>query len=766
MKAENLSVVGKRLPRPDAVEKATGAARYTIDIKLPNMLIGKVLRSPYAHAKIRSIDTSRAEGVAGVAAVVTIEDVPRTPFNRSMADAILVNPEGELRDQYIFDRRVRFVGDTVAAIAASDADIAEEALSLIDVDYEVLPAVFDPIEAMKTDAPRIHDFAERNIAMHIGDSFTSGDAEKGFQEADFVVEATFRTSKQKVCHIEPTACVAALDSNGRLTVWSPGQHAFPFRKKISELFNIPEGKIRWRTPHVGGAFGNGQSLRAEPICIALALKTGKPVKLEYTGEEDFVATETRQPFIQVGKMGVMRDGTITALEMRVISNAGAYFSHSGNTTAVDLCMFKSLYRCSNVTCDANIVYTNTPVSGGHRGYGTPQAMFVLEQLVDMAAEKIGMDPLDFRLRNLKKVGDPSWIPSIPIESSALEDCIRRGGEEFGWKERRRERKEGVLKRGTGMAVMMYISSAYPLYFEQGNVIIKLNGDGSANLIVSACDFGQGILAALAQIAAEELGLCAEDIHVTSGDTDTTLYDLGQFASRSCYILGNAVIEASRKVKERLLDQAAIMLDESAPSLDIKDRRIFVKTSAEKGISVAEVAKKAFYSSGKHETIASQSTWKPTANPNPSQAVFAEVEVDTESGDVKILKVVVVHDIGRAINPNTVEGQLEGAVVQSIGYAITEDFKINQMNGVLDSNSLTDYKIPSFLDIPEIKVILIEEPTPSGPFGAKSVGESGAIGVLPAIYNAVYDAVGVRFTEMPMTAERILEGLRNRSRKAL
>lgn len=771
--SQELSVVGKRLPRPDAFEKATGVAKYTVDIKLPEMLSGKVLRSPYPHAKILKIDTSKAKNLPGVAAVITKEDVPKKPFTRSKGDVTIVDPEGAiLRDEYVFNDKVRFVGDAVAAVAAINESIADEALELIEVEYEELPAVFDAVEAMKPNAPRVHDFAEGNVPLHL--TYNEGDVEKGFQEADFIVEETFQTSKQKLCHLEPSSCIANFDKNGRLTVWSPGQHPHPFRKKIAEIFSIPEGMITWLTPPVGGAFGNGQSFRAEPICIALAKKAGKPVKLEYTCEEDFVATETRQPCIETGKIGVKKDGTITALQLKVIANTGPYLSQCGKTTKVTLVMFGSLYRCPNVAGEADIVYTNTPVSGGLRGYGAPQAYFILEQLVDMACEKIGMDPLEFRFKNHRRVGDPSMYAlvlkdqrqsdgstvrsSIPIESCALDECLRAGAEKIGWKEKRKRKKGGTVRRGVGMAAYIYISSAFPVDFQHSSVFIKFNGDGSANLVVSAVDFGQGVLATLAQIAAEELGLHAEDIRVTSGNTDITMYDTGQYSSRSCYIIGNSVLGAARLAKQQLLERAAKILGVNADNLEVKDRQIYMKSAPEKRIPVAQITRQAMYDSKDFLNISAEYAWQPTGNANPFQAVFAEVEVDTESGEVKLFKIVVGQDIGRAINPVTVEGQVEGGGIQSVGMALSEDFAIDKVTGVLESNNFTNYKVCTTLDIPEFEVILIEEPTPTGPFGAKSVGESGTIAVAPAIYNAIHDAIGVRIKNLPVTPEQIINGL--------
>ncbi len=756
-------MVGKRLPRLAAGAMATGAAKYTTDIKLPGMLIGKVLRSPYPHARILKIDKSKAEKLPGVETVISFEDVPKKPFNMSMQDLMSPDPvaAGLKRDQYIFNDKARYFGDAVVAVAAITESIAEEALELIEVEYEKLPAVFDPVEAMKPGAPAIHDFARDNIVWHQPFPAPIGDVEKGFQEADYIVEETFRTSRQKHCQLEPSACVASFDTNGRLTVWSPGQDAFCDRAKVADIFDIPEGMIRWLTPHVGGAFGNGSSVRAEPICITLAEKTGKPVKLEYTREEEFITTETRHQFIQAVKMGVKKDGTITALQAKLIANAGAYFARSNAVTVVSMGHIVGLYRCLNQAAEANIVYTNVVAAGAFRGYGNPQAMWVLEQLVDMACEKIGMDPLEFRLKNHVRTGDPG-VGGLPIENCALDDCIKAGAERIGWKEKRGRKKEGVVKRrGVGMAIMMHVSGTHPHNLEHSNAFIKLNEDGSANLAVSACDMGQNILGTLAQIAAEELGLSAEDIHIVSGDTDTTMFDAGQHASRSLYVIGNAVQRAAAEAKGQLLERAAKNLEVSADELEVKLGRVYVKAALGKGVSVAEVVRDAIYNyQGECLNISGKCSWEPGQSPQYN-AIFTEVEVDAETGEVKLLKLVVVQDSGQVINPTIVEGQLEGGIMQGIGYGLTEDFVINKDTGVLESDNFTTYKIPSALDTPDIEVILVEQPVPSGPFGAKGVGEAGINAVAPAIANAIYDAVGVRIKELPITPEKVLKGLESK-----
>ncbi len=757
-----LSVVGKRLPRPDAFDKATGAARYAADTKMPQMLIGKVLRSPYPHARILSIDKSKAEKLPGIEAVITLEDVPNKLLNGALMD-LKMPPQmakGVVRDQYVLTDKARYVGDAVAAVAAVNETTAEKALELIEVEYEKLQAVFDPIEAMKPDAPRIHDFAERNIAQHLSYHFATGDVEGGFQEADFVVEETFHTSKQKHCQLELDASIASFDATGRLTIWSQCQAPHLARRRIAEMFDMPEGMVRLITPHIGGGFGGRSNLNTELVCVALAQKAGKPVKLEYTREEDFTVHHSRQPFVQTGKIGVKKEGTITALQTSVIANGGAYFEASGGTTGLNISSFMSLYKCPNTAGEADIVYTNIPISGGMRGFGNPQAMFVLEQLVDMACEKIGMDPVEFRLKNHRQTGDPSWFATFPVTSCALDECIKVGAERIGWKDKKGRKKEGVRRQGIGMAIMSHPSEVWPLYSGHSSAAVKMNADGSANLVVHPAEIGQGTWGVLAQIAAEELGIRAEDIHIVTGDTDVTLFDMGTYACRSTYATGNAVLRAAREAKGQLIERAAKTLGVPANKLEVRDRQIYIRTTPEKRISVAEVARDAIYNfQGECSNILGKYSFEATGVSPSFQAGFVEVEVDTETGEIKVLKILIVHDIGKAINPMSVEGQLEGAIAQGIGYSLIEDFVISKNSGVVESDNFITYKIPSPPDLPEIEVILVEEGDPLGPFGAKSVAEPGLITIAPAIANAIYDAVGVRMTELPITPEKLLKALR-------
>ena len=763
---QELSSVGKRLPRPDTAPKVTGAAEYGADIQLPGMLAGRILRSPYPHAKIVKIDTSKAKKLPGVEAVITFEDVPKLPFTRSvMAEALPPFAfAGEVLDQYIVTDKARYVGDWVAAVAATDVYTAEEALDLIEVEYEQLPAVFDPVEAMKPGAPVIHEGKERNIASTINHAFNCGDVEKAFKESDYVVEFTGQNSKHKHCHLEPDVAVAYWDADGRVTVWSPCENPHLAKKALAKrVFGIGEGHVRWITPAVGGGFGARLSFGVEPVCAMLAKVTGKPVKVAVTREEDFAGWNSRTEQRQTIKMGVKKDGTITAIQDRIISDSGAYFSHSGTTTAVNMQHTLGLFRCPNISGEATIVYTNTPTTSGFRGYGNAEGAFILQQVIDMSAEKLGMDPIEFRLKNIKGVGEPSFFIPVPLEHCALIECIKQGAERIGWKEKWGgwgKKKEGRKRRGIGMSIMNHASGAGGFLLEHSNAMIKLNEDGSATLTVSPCEMGQGILGVLSQIAAEAMGLPYEDIHVVTGDTDVTLFDVGSHASRSTYVIGNAVVRASQKIKSQLLELAAKKLEVSADKLEVKEGRVYVKAEPEKGVSVAEISHDAIYNyelTGAHIS-ATGSFQSGTHSPN-FQAGFAEIEVDTETGVIQVIKYVVAHDIGRAINPQTVEGQLEGGAAQGIGFALSEDFVVDKSTGETLSDSFATYKIPSTLDMPEIGVILVEEPVPSGPFGAKGVGEPGLVNVAPSIANAIYDAIGVRINSLPMTPEKVLEALK-------
>ncbi len=755
-----LSVVGKRIIQPDAAAKATGEALYASDITMPGMLIGKVLRSPYPHARIKRIDRSKAEKLPGVEAVITPEDTAQwKKFDRGLKDlpmiagGYIVPP-----DEGILNERARHFGDAIAAVAAINEHTAEEALELIEVEYEELPFVIDPEDAMSPGAPQISDFAEGNIGKHMSYPFAEGDVEKAFREADCIVEATFGTTKQEQCTAETAAAVASLDISGRLTVWSQCQLAHMARREIAHIFNMPVHKVKIITPFIGGSFGQRGALCAEPVCIALALKTGKPVKLVYSREENFTALESRTGFKYNLRIGFKKDGTLTAMQIYMLGRLGGYMGCGPMASTVGMIFGLGHYRCPNRAGEADMVMTNTPMSGAFRGFGNPAIMWGIEQLVDKAAEKLGMDPIEIRLKNIKKAGELANM-GLRLESTYLEECIKQGAEAIGWKEKRGKGKEGKIRRGVGMATMTHCSGAAPLYLDHSNASIKLNEDGSADLVVHPAPVGQHIWGALSQIAAEELGIQPEDINIVTGDTDVTLFEYGSDASRSTYAVGNATLIAARQAKEQILERAAKMLEVSPDELEISDRQISVRTDPKKGISVAEVCYDAIYNfKGECLNISGKCSWESKWNSPPTGAFLAEVEVNTETGRVTVARLVTAMDCGKAINPMAVEGQLEGGMQQGIGYGLTEDYLINKDTGVVESVNYDSYKMPGILDMPETRVIIIDEPDPKGPFGAKGVGEPGMVGIAPAIANAIYDAIGVRIRDLPITPEKVLEAL--------
>jgi len=771
-----LSVVGKRLPDISGIEKVTGTAKFISDISLPDMLIGKILHSPYAHARISHIDTSRAERLRGVKSVITYKDSPQKRFTGTLMHLQCV--EGieafVVYDRLVLEDKVRYVGDAVAAVAAVDERTAEEAIELIRVKYEPLPVVFDELEAMKEDAPAIHEQVQRrqangspgdepvrkNIAVHVAHK-TIGDVERGFHEADYIVEEVAYTSKQRQAPLETFHCIAIFDAFSRLTLWTQTQLPFLTRRMIAYIFDMPEGMISVKNEYTGGAFGAGLTVSREPICILLAKKAGRPVKLIYTRPEDFVDRPTRSCFGPYTiRMGVKKDGTITAVERKVISNSGAYVECSALSGLIATSVANPLYRFDSYKAEIDAVYTNKLSCGAMRGFGNPEETFIREQVVDEAAEKIGMDPLEFRLRNLCQLGDPGTFgPDFPLTSIAMADCIKVGAEKIAWEKKRGKKQQGTRRRGVGVSCMAHNSGAYPAHAEISSAIVKFNEDASVTLIVFPASIGTLAFGTLAQIAAEVLGLTYEDINVVWGDTDVTAFEIGSHASRTTYIIGNAVQRAAAEAKGKLLNRAARRLGVFPEELDIKNKKIFVSSKPEKAILVAEITKEALYTRGDVEQITGVCSLRPSTSPPPYQAVFTEVEVDTETGEVEVVKMVVVNDSGVAINPMVVEGQLEGGAAQGLGYALWEHPVIDSKTGEVITTNFDSYKIAGSLDMPDMEIILIEQPEPTGPFGAKGAGEPGCVNQAASIANAIYDAVGIRIWELPMIPEKVLGKLK-------
>lgn len=752
---EEHSVIGKRLCNVDALEKITGKAEYGTDIKLPGMLYGKILRSPYPHARILNIDTSKAERLAGVKAVVTAEDTPKTCYGVSWW--VPVDDE-----QLLAIDKVRYIGEEVAAVAAINEDVAEEALDLIKVDYEELPAVFNPEEAAQEKAPKIHDSGNVTDAISLG----KGDLDRGFKEADYIFEDRFVTQYQSHCHLEPTDCVARWDVTGKLTVWITSMCPRTMRHTMAKALNIKESNIRIIQPVIGGAFGHKVIMpRLYPICAVLARKAGKPVRLVHTREEDISCGSPRVPMIIELKTGVKRDGTLIARHISIIADTGAYIGETGGILSFAGFIPLNLYKCPNFQFDGKVVYTNKTNSGIFRGYGAPQGMFACESQMDMIAEKLGLDPMELRLRNVVEPGDETLL-GWKIGSCGLRECIRNVSEYVKWAEKRREKE---LNYGIGFACTMFVCDIKEYEFNGETVFVKINEDGRIRVSTGLTDFGQGSRTVFAQIAAEELGATIDDVDLSPIDTDEIINSLGPWGDRFTFSGGNAVRLAAIDARRQLFEIASGMLEVSANDLAIKDGRIFVKGSPDRYVSVAEVAKENIYVREGSEIISKGVDKKnidfvdlETGIGNVSTAYtfaaqIAEVKVDPETGQVEIINFVTANDIGKAINPMMAEGQAESSVVQHAGFALMEGLRFD--GGKVMNPSFLEYKIPTALDAPPVKVFLVETNEPYGPYGAKGAGEPSTIPTAAALANAIYNAVGIRIKDLPITPDKILRALK-------
>ena len=760
---KDLLVVNKSLPKIDAEKLIQGKPLFTDDYDMPGMLYAKILKSPHAHARIKSINAEKAKALPGVHAVLTHEDIPIIRHTKAGQSYREPSPY----DHAILDNKVRFVGDRVALVAAESYQIAEEALELIEVEYEVLPAVFRAEDAIKPGAPVIHDEedaegildASKNLIGHIG--VEVGDLEKGFEESDVIVENTYYAKKMKHCMPEPHVSMSYLDENDRLVIVTSTQVPFHTRRQLSRILQMPMGKIRVIKPRIGSGFGNKQGMHLEDVVAVLTLKTKRPVKLMYTREEEFLCGWTRHPQTIKMKTGAKKDGTIIANEMIVLASTGAYGDHAttvqGNTGNKVL----PIYPVPNIRFSCDVTYTNLPVCGAFRGYGATQGTFALEGQVDEIAKRLNMDPLEIRKKNRihtehvdpisKKVGESTHGKVRVIRSCGLGDGIEKGAEIIDWKNKRGNPGDGKIKRGVGMACSMQGSGIPGV--DWGAATIKMNDDGTFRLFVGATDLGTGSDTVLSQIAAETLGVRLEDITILSSDTDFTPFDVGAYASSTTYISGGAVKKAAESARQQILEIAAKMMEEKPEDLICKARKVIAKSGKE--ASMEDVAMYIVYREKKQITVTE--SHMSDDSPPPFTVQFAEVAVDTETGEVKVEKFVAAVDCGTPINPELAEGQVEGAVAQGIGYALFEEMVFDEKGNLLNPN-FDDYKILTAADMPELHTILALTDEPTGPYGAKSVSEVPINGPAPAIANAIADAVGVRIFDLPLTPEKVLTAL--------
>ncbi len=755
MSEDDLRYIGKPIKKKDAFLKVTGAARYTADLPMHRALTVRVLRSPVPHARIRGIDVSKALELPGVKAVLTHENTPDFLYNSYWREP--VDDDRLLPDERVFSPVVRHVGDRVAAVAAANAQVAEEALDLIEVDYEHLPVVGDPEKALEPDARPIH--GDTNLLKHV--EWAVGDVEEGFGECDVVVEDSFETHVVQHMPMETHTYAAEFDSHaGRLTVWTSTQGVHNIRILLAKILDMPLTRIRVIKPFTGGSFGGKNDLFDEIVVALMAMETGRPVRLTLTRWEEFVGTRTRHANRFYLKLGFKSDGTLHARELRAYLNAGGYSASSPKVTMTTGHRWMMLYRTPHVRYEGFAAYTNFPVAGAFRGFGTPQQSFATELLMDKAAEVLGVDAVELRLKNHVQVGDWDEMSKITIESCGMEECIRKGAEAIGWSEKRGKRfREGSKVRGVGMAIGTHNTGVKPFVNEITGAVLKLNEDGTVNVAVGACDLGQGSDTILAQVAAEVLGIDPERIDVFNGDTDFCPYDNGTHSSRQAYIAGNAVRLAAEEARDQLLGVMADKLEADPSDLVCADGRISVRGAPDRSIEFGEAAMYAIHCD-KNVQVMGRGTFAPVTNCPPFLAQFAEVEVDTLTGEVKVLKLVCAHDLGRAINPQICEGQIEGGASQGVGYALIEDLVVDPATCLPQNANIVDYRIACSEDMPEETLsIIVESNEPTGPWGAKGLAEPALVGVAPAIANAVIDATGVPLKSLPINAERILAMLK-------
>lgn len=758
---EQLTVVGTRVTRVDAEEKATGLGLYAPDLEIQGMVYGLTLRSPHPHARVVRVDSSRAEALPGFRGLVKASEVPRvcgTWFNLRSRKEL-----GKLLQQ---DDKVRFIGDPVLVVAADDEDTAREAISLIDVEYEVLPAVFDPFEAMASEHVRIHD--RGNVGFHIVKEY--GDSEAGFAEAEVILEHRYVTSKQKHASLEPCGtCIAEWGRGGSLTLWSTTQVPHWTQMYLSLAMGIPIAKVRVIRPHVGGSFGAraGVIWGLELMCSALAREVGRPVKMEFTREEDFSATESRHPFTVDYRVGAKRDGTLVAADARIVMDVGGYGTHYVSVLADALGTGVGIYRIPNYRFEGTCVYTNKSLGGAFRGYGNPQMNFAQESALDELAAQLGIDPVEMRLKNYRGAGEMDPVFEVPVKSDGMKGCLEEGASAMDWQVRRaasREQKaESTLRRGVGMAAHQHGTGARFGLPDPSSAVIRINADASVDLLTACADDGQGNRTVLAQIAAEVLGVPFEWVAVSATDTAIAPLDGGTHGSRQTYCGGTAVLKAATEARESVMKLAAEYLERSPDSLTVAGGNIVDATSAEPLVGLGDLMR--HYQVGDfsrcHEVIA-HASGVTEDQPPVFGATFAEVEVDIETGQVRVIKMVGAFDVGKAINPAQCEGQIAGGLTMGVGYALTEGLIIE--DGRVLNPGYRDYKIPRAVDAPEVVPVLVESIEPTGPFGAKGLGEATMISSAAAIANAVYNAVGARIRELTITPEKVLAALREASQQ--
>jgi xanthine dehydrogenase molybdenum-binding subunit len=778
MEKKDFNFVGKEFPRKDGYARVTGKEKYAIDITLPDMLHARVVASPHAHARIISVDTSEAEAMGAIC--LTFEDIPKVRYN----ERLVTVPWALHKDNYVIVDKVRRMGEAVAAVAAETEELAQKALNAIKVEYEVLPAVVDVEKAMMDGAPAVHDkvmYGAEEIQIQNNIATTrevnEGDIDKGFAEADVIVQGQFRVHKIYHAQMEPKSVVVRPEADGGLTVWPATQTIHNTRILLGQIFGIPLSKINVKKVPVGGTFGSGiQTNTPIPICTALALKAGKAVRLSLTREED-MNDHTRYPAIIDLKIGATKEGILTAAKMDLIADIGAHIIQSYSYLGVTIGWLVSLYKFPNVSYHGKAVYTNKAPSCAMQGFGNPQVAFATESLIDELAEKLGMDPLELTLKNYIGLGDTFWGQGPMVRSIVLSDgvpqLIEKGAKLIGWEKRQKAgSQKGRFVTGIGHARSFHTSGAGAP--QAGDVIdysgamVKINEDGSVDIISALMDHGGGTLEAMAKLVAETLCVPLDKVNLSPAETASTVYDVVTHATRGVYVGAGAAVKVAEQVRSELLETAARFMNVMPEALHLRlDEElgqgvVYVPSIPDKKMTIGEIANKCWSSSWK--TIAAVDSYRAVNCPPAYVNTFLEIEVDTMTGIVTTKKAVMGSDCGTLVNPEMGRGQLEGGLSRGVGYALYEQNEWNEDGKLTSGGHWIDAKTPGVMESPKIDEMITyfaDTYEPSGPHGAKGIGEAAFNPVAAAYANAIYNATGIRFYELPITPEKLLKAIKER-----
>lgn len=747
MNAQESAFIGHSFPVKDAMAKVTGQAVYTGDMLLPGMLHGAVLMSPHAHARILHIDTSEAEAMPGVHAVLTCRNTPQVRYNSSKRFKGYAVTE----DETIFSPVVRYVGDRVAAVAADSPALAREALRRIKVDYEVLPFVLDPDAALNGDAPLIHEGGNKLGEMDRG----IGNYEAGLAEADVTLSLEYRLPAVNAFALEPHTTLAHWNG-GRLQVWTTSQNVFAFRLILSEILDMPMNRIRVVRPVLGGAFGGKLEMIQEPVACLLTMRTGRPVRLEYSRAQCFTSTRTRHAAKVRVTLGARKDGTLTALGYSEVLNAGAYAGSSMNVLGAQSGKAFILYNVPNMRFQGTAVYTNTVTAGAMRGYGTQQILTPLELTMDELARRLGMSPIELRRKNLYTPYAAHPTGKGTVGNCHVTQCLERGEQLFAWDSPMPPPREGKIY-GRGLACGVHGNSLAPMTIDCSTTSIKMLEDGGLIVFCGNQDLGQGTVTMMAQIIGEVLGIPLDRMEFVEADTDNTSFDFGTFASRCTWVGGRSAKIAAEKLAAVLREEAAKMLNVDGSELVFHNEKVMHRHDPHYQACLADVALYAQQVTRRGDLLVT-GEYSSTGNVGSYGVHFAEVEVDTRSGAVRVLRMAAVHDVGRPINPMNLEGQIEGGIHMGLGYALSEELVFDPSSGAMTTRDAGSYRLFKAEQMPEIQSLFIGGGESPGPFGAKSVGEIAAIPPAAAILNAIGQAVGAVFTRLPVRPKDILAAL--------